>query len=58
MHNFYHFLEQIAPKNAPYSVLKRMFIDRFLYTPFFLLTYLYCLSLIEGHGFALAKKKG
>lgn len=57
MHNFYRLLEQVVPKTADYAVLKRMIIDRVFYTPFFLITYLYLLSLFEGHGISLAKKK-
>jgi peroxisomal membrane protein 2 len=57
MHNFYRLLEQVAPKTSPHSVLKKMIIDRILYTPVFLLTYLYLLSIFEGHSLKVAKSK-
>jgi peroxisomal membrane protein 2 len=57
LHNFYQLLEQLVPKNANRAALKRLLIDRFLFTPFFLIVYLYCLSLFEGHGLKLAKTK-
>jgi hypothetical protein len=57
MHTFYQVLEQIVPKNAKRAALKRLIIDRFFFTPFFLIVYLYCLSLFEGHGLQLAKTK-
>jgi hypothetical protein len=57
LHNFYQLLEQVVPKSASKAVLKRLLIDRVLFTPAFLLVYLYCLSLFEGHGLKLARRK-
>lgn len=48
MHNFYRYLEKVVPKNASRVFLKRLLIDRFLYTPFFLIVYLYSVALLEG----------
>lgn len=47
MHNFYRFLERVVPKDASRVFLKRLLIDRFLYTPFFLIVYLYSVAILE-----------
>jgi len=57
MHHYYRLAEMLVPMSAPNARIKRLLIDRFLYTPAFLVVYLYFLCILEGCGPELAKKK-
>lgn len=57
MHHFYRFLEKAVPSNSSRVTMKRLLIDRFLYTPLFLIIYLYCVSVFESRSFDLDHQK-
>ncbi|KAL4223126.1 Mpv17 / PMP22 [Mactra antiquata] len=60
IHHFYLFLEKIQPKkDKPSKIdnIKRLLIDRFLFTPPFIALFLYVVTILEGHGSAVAIEK-
>jgi peroxisomal membrane protein 2 len=57
MHNYYRLVEKFIPIYVSQYKLKRLLVDRLLYTPAFLVAYLYFMCLVEGCGPALARKK-
>ncbi|XP_060600498.1 peroxisomal membrane protein 2-like [Ruditapes philippinarum] len=60
IHYFYIFLEKIQPrKEKPSQIdnIKRLLIDRFLFTPPFILLFLYVVTILEGQGSAVAMEK-
>ncbi|KAH3891846.1 peroxisomal membrane protein 2-like [Dreissena polymorpha] len=60
IHYFYIWLEKILPRKETTSQIeniKRLLIDRFIFTPPFILLFLYVVTILEGHGSAVAIKK-
>ncbi|XP_060578194.1 peroxisomal membrane protein 2-like [Ruditapes philippinarum] len=60
IHYFYMLLEKIQPrKEKPSQIdnIKRLLIDRFLFTPPFILLFLYVVTILEGQGSAVAMEK-
>jgi peroxisomal membrane protein 2 len=57
MHNYYRLVEKYIPVHASQYKLKRLLVDRLLYTPAFLCIYLYVMCLLEGCGPTLARQK-
>ncbi|WAR02830.1 PXMP2-like protein [Mya arenaria] len=60
IHYFYIFLSKVAPpKDKPSQVdnIKRLLIDRLIFTPPFIVLFLYVVTILEGQGSAEAVKK-
>jgi len=57
MHHYYRLVEKLLPTTVSYCRVKRLLVDRLLYTPAFLFVYLYLLCILEGCGPQLARKK-
>lgn len=56
IHYFYIYLEKFSPKKekSKTDAIKRLIIDRFLFTPPFILLFLYVVPLLEGQSSAYA----
>ena len=47
IYHFYRNLEKLVPKGEPYSKIKRLIIDRFLFSPPFILLFFVVTSLLQ-----------
>lgn len=60
IHYFYIWLEKVSPKkDKPSQIdnIKRLLIDRLLFTPPFIMLFLYVVTILEGQGNAVAIEK-
>ncbi|XP_048369594.1 peroxisomal membrane protein 2 [Sphaerodactylus townsendi] len=47
-HYFYLYLDQLFPPDVPFSTVKRLFLDRVIVAPAFLLLFFFVMNLLEG----------
>ncbi|KAM9446916.1 peroxisomal membrane protein 2 [Clarias gariepinus] len=47
-HHFYHLLELLFPASAPFSLLKRLLLERLIFAPAFLLLFFAVMNTLEG----------
>lgn len=50
VHYFHTWLDKVVPRGTSNMALKRLLLDRILFSPNFLLAYLYILAVFEGQG--------
>ncbi|XP_005993375.1 peroxisomal membrane protein 2 [Latimeria chalumnae] len=56
-HYFYLSLEQFIPQTAPFSVIKRLLLDRLIFAPAFLVLFFFIMNVLEGKNLAAFRKK-
>ncbi|XP_013914530.1 PREDICTED: peroxisomal membrane protein 2 [Thamnophis sirtalis] len=56
-HYFYLYLEQLVPSDAPFSLLKRLLVDRLIVSPAFLALFFLVMNFLEGKDMSEFSKK-
>ncbi|KAG2471168.1 peroxisomal membrane protein 2 [Polypterus senegalus] len=56
-HYFYQCLELLVPSTTPYSILKRLLLDRLIFAPAFLLLFFLVMNFLEGKSWSTLQDK-
>ncbi|XP_061458550.1 peroxisomal membrane protein 2 [Rhineura floridana] len=56
-HYFYLYLEQLIPSDVPFSIVKRLLLDRLVVAPAFLALFFFVMNLLEGKDTATFVKR-
>ncbi|KAK6306308.1 hypothetical protein J4Q44_G00232330 [Coregonus suidteri] len=51
-HYFYQLMEVLMPTTVPYCMVKRLFLDRLIFAPAFLLLFFFVMNILEGKSWA------